>query len=230
MLAKNSMPDLEGTEREEIGVSYINAVARLGEVLAEREIITQRQLQEAIRLQQERRELQITAKPVTIGEIMIELGYIDRYQLHRGLNWQSYLHQPTRAVTLGAPLMTMGCGGGMITSEEKPVARQFDDKVSKASEDAPSPEAATVKGPVDLSWAPPILREDGEIVDVDDLGGYELRYKLKEVPVFTYIRIQDPRKTEHHFNWLEGEYEFQIATYDRDGIYSNFVNLTRRRH
>lgn len=212
-------------------MSYINAMVRLGEVLTEKEIITQQQLQEAIRLQQQRRQLQVTAKPMTIGEIMIELGFIDRYQLHRGLNWQSYSHQPAKVVTLSAPMMTMGCSAGFTPPEEKPAFGKFASKASETSaEAAPPTEAVVLKGPVDLCWTQPILREDGEILDLDELGGYELRYKFKEDPVFTYMRIQDPGKTEHRFNWLEGDYEFQIAAYDRDGVYSNFVNLTRRRN
>lgn len=82
-----------------------------------------------------------------------------------------------------------------------------------------------VSGPVAMSWIAPNLREDGRILDITELGGYELRYKLLADPEFIYISINDPWTNSYNFSWLEGNYVFQIAAFDRDGLYSDFVNV-----
>lgn len=76
-----------------------------------------------------------------------------------------------------------------------------------------------------MSWIPPNLREDGTVLDITQLGGYELRYKLLSDADFTYISINDPWTNFYNFSWLEGTYIFQIAAFDKDGLYSNFVNV-----
>jgi hypothetical protein len=82
-----------------------------------------------------------------------------------------------------------------------------------------------VSGPVEMSWIPPNLREDGSFLDITQLGGYELRYKLLADADFTYISINDPWTNFYNFSWLEGTYIFQIAAFDKNGLYSDFVNV-----
>jgi len=57
------------------------------------------------------------------------------------------------------------------------------------------------------------------------MGGFELRYKLASAANFTYITINDAWTTQHNFTWLEGDYIFQIAAFDKNGVYSNFVDI-----
>ena len=79
-----------------------------------------------------------------------------------------------------------------------------------------------------MSWIAPNLREDGSILDITELGGYELRYKLLADTDFTYISINDPWTNLYSFSWLEGNYIFQIAAFDKNGLYSNFVNILQQ--
>ena len=98
---------------------------------------------------------------------------------------------------------------------------------SSSSSAASSLVATHIVGPVDMNWTVPNLRENGLPLDITELGGYELRYKLLADADFTYISINDPWTNFYSFSWLEGDYIFQIAAFDKDGLYSNFVNVVQ---
>ena len=69
----------------------------------------------------------------------------------------------------------------------------------------------------------PSQRENGELLDSTEIGGYELRYRLKGDTEYTVIQIEDGYADSYYFDHLEGDYEFEIATFDIHGLYSNFV-------
>lgn len=79
-------------------------------------------------------------------------------------------------------------------------------------------------GSVQLNWNIPTQRENGEPLYSSELGGYEVRYRKLPTTEFTYITVE-PWKTEYIFAWLEGTYEFEIAAFDANGLYSHFVPL-----
>lgn len=85
--------------------------------------------------------------------------------------------------------------------------------------------AASVAGPVNLNWTPPVARENGNALDITEVGGYELRYRKVADTAYTYVSINDAWTNTYHFSWLEGSYVFQIAAYDKNGLYSSFVDL-----
>ena len=62
-------------------------------------------------------------------------------------------------------------------------------------------------------------------MDITEIGGYELRYKLAGATNYTYLTIDDPWQQEYIFDWLSGSYEFQIAVFDKNGLYSQFIKL-----
>jgi hypothetical protein len=100
---------------------------------------------------------------------------------------------------------------------------------SSASSSSSASESPThVAGPVGITWTAPGLRENGSRLDVTELGGYEIRYKKVSDPKYTYISINDAWTTSYKFDWLEGDYIFQIAAFDKNGIYSPFVDIQRR--
>ncbi len=85
--------------------------------------------------------------------------------------------------------------------------------------------STVVAGPVGMNWIPPSQRQDGTLLDITEIGGYEIRYKLASAADFTYISINDAFTTQYNFSWLEGNYVFQVAAFDKNGVYSNFVNV-----
>jgi len=82
-------------------------------------------------------------------------------------------------------------------------------------------------GPVEVYWSPPNQRENGEFLDITELAGYELRYKRKSDSHYTSIVIDDPYADAYYFDNLHGEYEFQIAAFDLNGVYSEFVQFKK---
>jgi len=83
----------------------------------------------------------------------------------------------------------------------------------------------SVAGPLGLSWLVPNKRENGEALDITELAGYELRYRKDTDEDFVYVTINDPWTNTYNFPYLTGNYIFQVATFDKNGVYSNFVNL-----
>jgi hypothetical protein len=96
---------------------------------------------------------------------------------------------------------------------------------SSMSSVSSSSSLGVVDGSVGLYWNVPTQRENGERLDITEIGGYELRYKLKSETAFKTIRISDAFIDAYYFKYLKGDYEFQIATFDIDGLYSNFVGV-----
>lgn len=86
------------------------------------------------------------------------------------------------------------------------------------------PEVAN--GDVTLYWAPPTQREDGTTISGAELGGFLIRYKLKTATDYTLIDISDNSAKSHIITNLNGDYEFQIAAYDANNLYSTFVALS----
>lgn len=85
-----------------------------------------------------------------------------------------------------------------------------------------------VNGPVGLRWLAPDQRENGNFLDITELAGYEIRYRLTTANQFTYVTINDAWVDQYNFPWLEGNYVFQIAAFDKNGVYSNFVDIYPR--
>jgi hypothetical protein len=79
---------------------------------------------------------------------------------------------------------------------------------------------------VQIYWIAPSKRENGNYLDITEIGGYELRYRNKSETVFTRVLINDAYIDAYYFDNLQGEYEFQIAAFDVNGHYSSFVTVT----
>ncbi len=88
-----------------------------------------------------------------------------------------------------------------------------------------NPNGSAVSGPVSFSWLAPDLRENGIALDITEIGGYEFRYRKSTDNIYTYVTINDAWTNYYNFSWLEGTYIFQIAAFDKNGLYSNFVDL-----
>lgn len=276
-------------------MSDLHKSTRIGDLLVERGTITRQQLAMAIEAQQKRRlqDLQNTqdlrtgkidsakADPAKtgLGEILIELGYINRRQLDSGLSWQQKLRKTTLVMAFVAPLLTAACGGGgggsgasnnstqqagasssqqmeQSANTDKPLSsskssanssfanstasskssssQQSSAPVSvtpstsssaKSSSSSSTPASTEVGGPVAIYWSVPTFRENGAYLDITEIGGYELRYKLKSANAFEYVKIDSGYTDTYYFDHLEGEYEFEIATYDVNKLYSDFVPI-----
>lgn len=59
-------------------------------------------------------------------------------------------------------------------------------------------------------------------------AGMKSATKKTDETKYTYLSINDPWTQSYKFDWLEGEYIFQIAAFDKNGVYSPFVDIQRQ--
>lgn len=78
----------------------------------------------------------------------------------------------------------------------------------------------------DLSWSHPTERENGEYLELNDIGGYELRYRQNSLDTFKYIIVDGSHTTTYSLGSLASDNDYQIAVYDTNGLYSNFISIT----
>lgn len=77
-----------------------------------------------------------------------------------------------------------------------------------------------------ISWNHPTARENGDEMTINEIGGYEIRYKQPTDTRFTYIQVPGNTKNEYVVprTTLENSV-IEIAVYDTNGLYSQFVEV-----
>ena len=83
------------------------------------------------------------------------------------------------------------------------------------------------RGEAYFKWTPPTARANGDLLNAEDLGGYEIRYKLAGDTKYTYVTSNiGPWDNSFTLTGLtNGTYIFEIAAFDKNGLYSDFVNI-----
>lgn len=81
-----------------------------------------------------------------------------------------------------------------------------------------------VSGNVNLTWLPPSQRENGVSLSSVEIGGYEIRYRSITENTYKYATIPSTQTQTSLIN-LVGDYVFEIAVFDTNGLYSNFVTI-----
>jgi hypothetical protein len=80
-----------------------------------------------------------------------------------------------------------------------------------------------------LSWSHPNQRENGKFLELDEIAGYEIRYRKPTGTRYTYITLYGNRTTEYTFpedmQIHAQDLEFEIAVFDTKGLYSQFVKV-----
>lgn len=130
------------------------------------------------------------------------------------------------SIAVTPPAADVSSASSSSVASSSAQAGKPDASSSSSSSSAPAADVVEVDGQVAVYWSPPTERENGEYLELDDIGGYELRYKRKNDTEFTSIFIDDGGTDAYYFDNLEGEYEFELATFDTAGLYSQFVKVT----
>lgn len=86
-------------------------------------------------------------------------------------------------------------------------------------------DASVISGAVRLEWVTPDQRENGQYLELNEIGGYEIRYQAGIDADPVTIMVEDPYATSHELSVSEGVYLFSIAVYDTNGLYSEFVPI-----
>jgi hypothetical protein len=94
---------------------------------------------------------------------------------------------------------------------------------SQSSSSSNGPQAVTI------SWSHPSHRENGLFLALDEIGGYEIRYRKPAATSYKHITLKGNSATEYTFTDEEDsqDLEFEIAVFDTDGLYSQFVKVTQ---
>jgi hypothetical protein len=199
-----------------------NDKKELGEILIELNFIDRRQLHFSLSWQ--RRLRKTTAAMVFIAPLLTAA-------CGGGGGEKSSPAEPSAAVSSSLALSSNTVSSVAVSSvavSSSSLAVQSSSASSpnmQSSSVASSSAPLVLDGPVQLYWAIPTQRENGEILDVTEIAGYELRYKLKSATDYTSILLEDGFLDAYYFDHLQGDYEFEIATYDTHGLYSNFVAI-----
>ena len=91
---------------------------------------------------------------------------------------------------------------------------------------AQSPGAAVVAPSLQFNWVAPTQRENGAALTTAEIGGYELRYRLKTASNYSYVAIPSGTATSYVLAGVAaGEYEYQLAVYDKSGLFSSWVTV-----
>lgn len=91
-----------------------------------------------------------------------------------------------------------------------------------------SSSSSSSSGQVTLTWSSPNARENGEYLELDQIGGYEIRYKRTTDSSYTVKVIPGSRTNSINLGTLTGTYQYEIAAYDTNGLYSTFVPIKPR--
>lgn len=81
-----------------------------------------------------------------------------------------------------------------------------------------------VTGGATLKWTPPTQRENGAALSASEIGGYEIRYRTVLENSYTYKKV-DKSANQTIITGLSGDYIFEIAVFDSNNTYSDFVTI-----
>lgn len=106
-----------------------------------------------------------------------------------------------------------------------PVSSSSFSSLPTHSSSSSSSSSAFVNGSVQIYWVAPTHRENGTMLDITEIGGYEIRYKHQSDKQYKHVVINDGYVDAYYFENLNGDYEFQIAAFDVQGVYSTFAQI-----
>ena len=206
---------------------------RLGDLLIERNAITQEQLTLAIEEQSRLRQLaETTGQPVqgaiAIGEILCEMGFINHKILKKTLNRQRRLRQAAMILALMAPLLSplhAFAAKDKISSDDTASHQSYDSKIWQGEGKRPGSDIKKEKS-VKLSWNIPEKDQYGRQLEIYDIDGYEVLYKKEGDMLFNSVIIDDAQATDYRLKNLEpGKYEIMLASFGGDDHYSTYSTM-----
>lgn len=125
------------------------------------------------------------------------------------------IHQSSSSITASSSQESeSSASGNASTSSEQTSSNQ-----SSSTE-------AQENGTVRLEWSTPTSREDGTYLELEEIGGYELKYKQANSSIYVIELITDRHLTSIELSDAAENSLFQIAAFDTNGLYSRFVQLT----
>jgi hypothetical protein len=91
---------------------------------------------------------------------------------------------------------------------------------SKASSSSSSVATSAV-----IEWSHPIARANGDYLNLDEIGGYDIRYKSAASNIYNHINVKGNSTTSYTFVGSLSGLTFEIAVYDTRSVYSQYVTI-----
>ena len=118
-------------------------------------------------------------------------------------------------------LFLSACGGGGTTPQQPSNnngVEQGEGNVTNAAD----------KYTATLSWNLPKTRENGRLLPINEIGGFEIKFRSIEDADYTSITIEGADISSYTLGKLSaGTYEIVVATFDINGFYSEFSKPQR---
>jgi chitodextrinase len=85
---------------------------------------------------------------------------------------------------------------------------------------------SSINNKLSLEWRTPTQRENGEYLELNEIGGFELRHQLLGSSTYTSILITGSSTTSYAVAYSTLADNYEIAAFDVNGLYSRFIKLT----
>lgn len=89
-----------------------------------------------------------------------------------------------------------------------------------------SSSSSAVGRQVTIQWSHPNQRENGDFLELNEIGGYEIRTRPLNSAVYSYFTIQGNQTTSYVLNNYVSTTTVEIAVFDNKGLYSQFVTVS----
>ncbi len=97
--------------------------------------------------------------------------------------------------------------------------------IAPQPEPEPTPPRPSEKVSALIRWTIPSFRINGDDLLLSEIGGYEIIYRRTTAMEYSTVVINDQNLSDWLIeNLAPGEYEFLIAAFDTDKLYSTFSN------
>jgi hypothetical protein len=80
---------------------------------------------------------------------------------------------------------------------------------------------------VTIQWNHPTERENESFFELDQIGGYEIRVRSSNSSSYSYYNISGNQTTSYVLNNYLNTMTIEIAVYDKQGLYSQFVTVSK---
>jgi hypothetical protein len=139
-----------------------------------------------------------------------------------GLNANTYYTYTVQAIDLVGNRSNFS--NLLVARTTIPIANSSASSNSSFSQSAASESSSSSRG-VRVVWVTPSSREDGTYLELNEIGGYEIRYKPANSSVYLREIITDRHATTYERADLTRDAIFEIAAFDTNGRYSHFIQL-----
>ncbi|HSX49472.1 MAG TPA: hypothetical protein VLF09_00845 [Cellvibrio sp.] len=100
-------------------------------------------------------------------------------------------------------------------------------KSSSAKSSSLPSSSASSNARTSITWNHPSQREDGSFLELNEIGGYEIRYRKTTDTQYTRVKLDGNRTNEYIYTGDASGLEFEIAVFDNNGNYSRFIKVAK---